>query len=190
MTTIVEELSNMHLFRNSSPTDIRAVLEHCTAEMYRSGDVICQQGAVAENAMVLVRGTLEVFIKTQNSTRMVGVIHPGEIFGERGLLQLNGIRNATVKATTDSLCLGLTSKTARKVSGNPVMVALNHQLLISMARRIRSTNVAMQKLWKETEDVDLDATAPTYVIPEPQPSKNGMFGIFRVFGWFKNLFAF
>ena len=186
MTTIVQELSNMHLFRSSSLADIRGVLDHCSAEFFHSGDIICQQGAIAENAMILVRGSLGVYIKSQLSVRKVGEIHPGEIFGERGLIQINGIRNATVKATSDSMCLGLTPRSARKVSSNPVMVALNHQLLISMARRLRSTNLAMQKIWKECTETDLDATAPTYVHPQDLASSKLKFGTWR---WFLSLFT-
>ena len=39
----------------------------------------------------------------------------------------------------------------RDASSNAAMVALEQHLIATMARRIRSTNLAIQKAWKEIE---------------------------------------
>ena len=54
-------------------------------------------------------------------------------------------------ANKPSTCLILTPEFMRKVADNTAMVALERHLIATMARRIRATNLAIQKLWKESE---------------------------------------
>ena len=53
-------------------------------------------------------------------------------------------------ANKASTCLVLTPKLMRDVADNQAMVALERHLIATMARRIRATNLAIQKAWKES----------------------------------------
>ena len=148
---IVEKLQKMHLFRNVRVDDLERLVEACEIARYAIAQSICNQGDQATNALILIDGKLEVSIRTENTVRHVGEIFPGEIFGEQGLFHTKGIRSATVMANKPSTCLILTPEFMRKVADNTAMVALERHLIATMARRIRATNLAIQKAWKESE---------------------------------------
>ena len=148
---IVEKLQKMHLFRNVRVDDLERLVESCEIIRYSIAQSICNQGDQATNALILIDGKLEVSIRTENTVRHVGEIFPGEIFGEQGLFHTKGIRSATVMANKPSTCLVLTPEFMRKVADNTAMVALERHLIATMARRIRATNLAIQKAWKESE---------------------------------------
>lgn len=151
MSIIIDHLSNMHLFRSVNRQDLSRLVRLCEPKKYQVGQTVFVQDSEAQNAMLLISGKLEVSVRTQNTIRHVGEIHPGEIFGEQGLFHSNGKRNATVIANKNSVCLTITPKIMRDASNNAAMVALEQHLIATMARRIRSTNLAIQKSWKEIE---------------------------------------
>ena len=119
--------------------------------------------------MVLLSGKLDVSVQTDTSTRHVGSIHPGEIFGEQGLFHSNGIRNATVKAAKPSICLQLTPRIMQTHSTNLAMVALEQHLIATMARRIRSTNLEIQKAWVD-ENKAKTQTKPNETTTQEEPA--------------------
>jgi CRP-like cAMP-binding protein len=149
-STIAENLSKMHLFRQVPNADLENLVTACEVLNYGMTEVICNQGDQASNALILVSGRLEVSVRTENSVRHVGEIFPGEIFGETGLFHSKGTRSATVMANRPSTCLVLTPRLMRDVADNQAMVALERHLIATMARRIRATNLAIQKAWKES----------------------------------------
>lgn len=151
MSLIIDHLSNMHLFRAVNRRELTNLVRLCEPKKYQVGQTVFVQDSDAQNAMLLISGKLEVSVRTQNTIRHVGEIHPGEIFGEQGLFHSNGTRNATVIANKNSVCLTITPKVMRDASSNAAMVALEQHLIATMARRIRSTNLAIQKAWKEIE---------------------------------------
>lgn len=151
MSVIIDHLSNMHLFRSVSRKELVNLVRLCEPKKYQVGQTLFAQDTEAHNAMLLISGKLEVSVRTESSIRHVGEIYPGEIFGEQGLFHSNGTRNATVIANKNSICLTITPKVMRDASSNAAMVALEQHLIATMARRIRSTNLAIQKAWKEIE---------------------------------------
>jgi CRP-like cAMP-binding protein len=151
MSVIIDHLSNMHLFRSVSRKELVNLVRLCEPKKYQVGQTLFAQDTEAHNAMLLISGKLEVSVRTESSIRHVGEIYPGEIFGEQGLFHSNGKRNATVIANKNSICLTITPKIMRDASSNAAMVALEQHLIATMARRIRSTNLAIQKAWKEIE---------------------------------------
>ena len=147
--SIYETLSKMRMFKNVPESEIRDLIDQCEPSFYAMGSIVCNQGDPATNAMLLLEGKLDVSVRAESHTRSVGSIHPGEIFGEQGLFHSKGIRNATVLASRPSQCLQLTPKIMKTHANNKAMVALEQHLIATMARRIRSTNLQIQKAWKE-----------------------------------------
>ena len=151
MSDIIQALSKMHIFRSIASHDLQRLIDQCDTQNYQRGQVICKQGDQAQNALILVSGRLEVSVQTGSSIRHVGEVHPGEIFGEQGLFHSNGTRNATVIANRDSICLVLTPRIMRISADSSASVALEKHLIATMARRIRATNLVIQKSWKEAQ---------------------------------------
>jgi len=153
-------LSKMRMFKEVPTDEIKDLMAQCEASSYGMGAVVCQQGEAATHAMLLLEGKLDVSVRAENQTRLVGSIHPGEIFGEQGLFHNKGTRSATVLASKPSKCLKLTPKIMRTYSNNKAMVALERHLIATMARRIRSTNMQIQKAWKEENKPTTKTDAP------------------------------
>jgi CRP-like cAMP-binding protein len=151
MLNIVDQLQELHLFRNVERKDLEKLVMLCQVINFPVGQTIYAQGSDAKDAMILLSGRLEVSVRTPISHRHLGDIHPGEIFGEQGLFHSDGSRNATVIANQDSFCLLVTSTLMRETWNNQAIVALEKHLIATMARRIRNTNRAILKVWKDSE---------------------------------------
>jgi len=150
-SSIENSLSQMHLFRNVSSSNLKEFIGLCESKFFPTGAFVCRQGAAATHALILVQGKLEVSVRSDADIKHIGEVHSGEIFGEQGLFHTSSTRSANVMANQDSICLILTPKIMRQSSGNPAIVALESHLIATMARRIRATNLTIQKAWKEAQ---------------------------------------
>ena len=66
-----------------------------------------------------------------------------------------------VKAEQESMCLLVTPELMRETWNNQAIVALEQFLIATMARRIRSTNLEIQKIWKTEEKEAEEPSADT-----------------------------
>ena len=156
-------LAKLKVFEGVPLKDLDDLLRITAPKRYPVGSVIFRQGQPASGAALLLRGRLDVSVTAEGGgAHCVGQVHPGEIAGEQGLFISQGVRNATVTAMEESLCLTLTLRLLQDGRGNTAVVALERRLIASLARRVRSTNLAIQKAWKE-ELQARQAAAP----PEP-----------------------
>lgn len=147
-------LSKMHVFRDVPP---RALSELCILAppvQFPIGATVFEQHSASDVALLLIEGKLDVEVTSRGQRRQVGQVHPGEIVGEQALFSRGGERSATVRAGTASSCLLLSPEVLEQASTNPAVIAIERQLLATMARRIRSTNQEIQKIWKETGSLD------------------------------------
>jgi CRP-like cAMP-binding protein len=115
--------------------------------------MVFEQGMTADVALLLIEGKLSVEVQSTGQPRPLGQVHPGEIVGEQALFSRGGERSATVRARQPSSCLLLSPEVLEKASTNPAVIALERQLLATLARRIRGTNQQIQKVWKETSEL-------------------------------------
>ena len=148
-------LSQMHVFRD---VPNRALNELCILAppvQFPIGATIFDQGNKADVALLLINGKLDVEVASKGQRRQVGQVHPGEIVGEQALFSRGGQRSATVRAGTACSCLLLSVDVLDKASTNPAIIAIERQLLATLARRIRGTNQEIQKVWKETSDLEV-----------------------------------
>ncbi|MFT4976793.1 MAG: CRP-like cAMP-binding protein [Myxococcota bacterium] len=155
----IEKLSSLPLFRSVSQDDLTDLLRRAPAQRHPVGAVLFEQGEPAEDAVLLVDGLLEVSVQTAQQNRHVGLIRPGEVAGEQGLFVRGGARNASVMVNQPSLSLRLTPGLLHAGRNNSAVVAIEQQLIATLARRVRSTNLAIQKAWKEESRLRT-ATAP------------------------------
>lgn len=135
----------------------RAVSELCILAPqveFRVGVTVFEQGAEADVALLLIDGKLDVEVVSGGVGRPVGQVLPGEIVGEQALFSRGGRRSANVRAAQNSRALLISWDLLDKAAGNPAMVAIERHLLGTLARRIRRTNQAIQKIWKETGNLE------------------------------------
>jgi len=173
LSAVVKQLQTLHLFRNVSQKDLSSLTQRCQVLEFRPRQIIFAQNAPADHAMILVSGKLDVCIMTGSTERHLGTILPGEIFGEQGLFHSGGTRSAMVRANKDSICLLVTPELMRETWNNEAIVALEQFLIATMARRIRNTNLEIQKIWKSEEK---DNPAENTKQEEQTESSGGLLG--------------
>lgn len=123
--------------------------------------VVMTQGEFASQAMLVVTGKFVAVVGQGKEEKQVGAIMPGEIVGETALFSEEGYRSATVKAAQHSSYLMLDASSLDSAVNNPAVILLEINMLSTMARRIRSTNNAIQSICQ--------GAGP---IPSSAPSRN------------------
>ena len=95
-----------------------------------AGDRVLKQGGVARNMFVVLDGTLEV----RAGDRIVGVLSPGDVFGEMAFL-LDRPRAFDVDAATDGVrVLSLSEGALRKMIAEDAVVAA--KLLLNVSKML------------------------------------------------------
>ena len=161
--TIVKKLASLSIFCDIPEQDIQRFANQCTTIQYDADTCVCTQGEQADGAVLLIEGSLVVTLHTATQNRIVGMIGPGEIFGEQGLFYSQETRSATVTAKEDSVGIVLTPQLMREQAASPVMVALECHLIMSLSKRIRNTNTQFQEAWQR----DTNTAKDTFVVAPP-----------------------
>ncbi|MCF8527242.1 MAG: Crp/Fnr family transcriptional regulator [Candidatus Nanopelagicales bacterium] len=108
------------------------------------GEVLFQEGQIGDHMYVIVEGKVKLGqTSTDGRESLLGVLGPGEMFGELSLFD-PGVRTSTATALTDTTVLLMGHDQLKPwLSGRPEVAAA---LLQALARRIRRTNDAMADL--------------------------------------------
>jgi len=176
-TTLGEQvaaLSQMYLFRSVPPQYLKAFVKQVKLRRYEEGQQVFLQGDPADRAMLVVEGRLVSVV----GDKPVGEIRVGEVVGETALFVRGGHRNATVCAREPTRCLVITRELLARSANNPAVVAIEQHLLGSLARRIRSTNLNIQRVWKDHADDEASAASDDAAAPAPtlRDRLRGLFG--------------
>ncbi len=146
-------LASMFVFKGVPKRSLHELCILAPPVQFPLGATVFEQGKVADVALILIEGRLEVEVESRGQYRQVGQVHPGEIVGEQALFSRGGERSATVRAAIASTLLLLSPEMMERASGNPAMIAIEQQLLATLARRLRRTNQETQKIWKEAGSI-------------------------------------
>ena len=110
-------------------------------KLFRKGEVIFSRNQIGENAFIVERGTVGVFLKDANG-KIKNVVERGEgaIIGEMALIDA-GIRTASVKALTDCHLIEITKTDFESRLGrSDTLVQLVMQVLLSRYRNLLEKN--------------------------------------------------
>ena len=162
--------SGVELFRQLGREDLSLLLRSATKSVFAAGEVVYEQSAEGHSMYVVIQGQFEVYRAHEGRRVRLGLIGPGEHFGEIALI-VNRTRSASVCALTEGLALRLTKES---VFGHPQIAA---QLLRNMARMlaVRLTDaddeiiLHRSKAQQAAEVVE----APAEQAP---PARNGVWG--------------
>ncbi len=76
-------LNIIPLFSNLSSAQLQSIGAHAAMRVYEKGDVIVQQGEVAQSLHVLVAGQVKVYMRNEeNREVIINTLSAGEFFGE------------------------------------------------------------------------------------------------------------
>lgn len=106
----VVALQTVDVFAGLTRRDLREVSRLMTEVRIPAGQVLCEQGAHAQEVFVVLDGTVEV----SRAERSVGVVGAGGIIGEMALVD-GGPRTATTTARSEVTALALSRSEFRQL---------------------------------------------------------------------------
>ena len=128
----IEALRRVPLFADLSQRETRQIARLFKERNFSAGDPIIKEGSGGAAFFVIQSGEADVIIRGKKR----GSLKPGEFFGEIALID-DGPRMATIMASTDMVCYGLTYWDFRPVvEANGV---IGWKLLQQMAKMLRAT---------------------------------------------------
>jgi CRP/FNR family transcriptional regulator, cyclic AMP receptor protein len=86
------------LFRELDDAEAAAIEAIAARKLYKKNEVVVREGEEANAAYVVVHGRLKVTIAAAEKDAALGLMGPGDVFGELALLTPEARRTATVKA--------------------------------------------------------------------------------------------
>ena len=104
MADVDETLARVPLFSGVKPKELKKLGKRMTERTFNEGDAITREGESGIGFFVIEDGNATVSI----GGNIVRTLGPGEHFGEVALID-SGPRSATVVATTDLRCRGMSA---------------------------------------------------------------------------------
>jgi CRP-like cAMP-binding protein len=104
MADVEESLARVPLFAGVKPKDLKRLEKRMTERSFNEGDEITTEGESGVGFFVIEHGNATVSV----GGNIVRTLGPGEHFGEVALID-SGPRSATVVATTDLRCRGMSA---------------------------------------------------------------------------------
>lgn len=100
----IDDLKKVPLLSGLSQRDLRSLGKRFREHRFPAGAEVTVEGKGGVGFFVIVSGAAKVTVKG----RTTGKLGPGDHFGEIALID-NGPRSATITATEDMTCLGITT---------------------------------------------------------------------------------
>ena len=126
----IDVLKKVPLFSDLERRELESIADSMRERRFASGATVTAEGAGGVGFFVVESGTADVSVEGEPR----GSIGPGDYFGEIALLT-GSDRTATIVATSDMLCYGMTAWDFRPlVEGNS---GLAWKLLTAMAAKLR-----------------------------------------------------
>jgi CRP/FNR family cyclic AMP-dependent transcriptional regulator len=123
-------LKKVPLFADLDKRELEQVAGSLRERRFSAGDTVTQEGAGGAGFFIVESGEAEVTVDGQPR----GMIGPGDYFGEIALLT-GSDRTATIKATSDLHCYGMTPWDFRPLVESNSNIAW--KLLTAMAEKLR-----------------------------------------------------
>jgi len=180
-----EVLAQTEFFADATREELTTVLEAASEHTLIRGDMLFKEGEKPDSLYVLLSGRVAVAIANpiDNRETMVGLMTPGDLFGEMGMLD-GGVRSASARALEPSTVLAIPYEGVLAMfNNNPALLWGVTRLL---AGRLRETNEAL------ADSVFLDVTGRTakrlleladgrdsFLLPVTQEELAGMVGASR-----------
>ena len=114
---------------------------HAHAQRYSDGDLILKQGAIGDEMFVIESGTVRVFRTIGDAETLLGVLRPGEIFGELALFDYKP-RSASARAVGETVVRVVSRDEFSALKCDPVI----RELLKALGRRLRAADDAFERL--------------------------------------------
>src|SRR5437763_10287081 len=98
-------LEHVPLFQGRQHSDLQRIARSFKERRFSAGDTVAAEGAGGVGFFVIGEGTASVDVHGDQR----GQLGPGDYFGEIALIDEKARRTATITATSDLTCYGLTA---------------------------------------------------------------------------------
>jgi CRP-like cAMP-binding protein len=136
-----------------------------------AGEHAARQGETADAALLLLGGRAKASLQPGN--RDLGELWPGEIVGAEALFGRAAELPVDVVALVDTNALRLRPDDIEALHGNAALAALQRHLMSVLARRLRTVDLDMRRIWMEEAAKAAAARRPH---KEPEPDEPGLLG--------------
>ncbi len=147
-TTDVELLAELSLFALAPRAELLELAESAWWVDFAQGEVVYTRGDEGNSSLLLVEGRMQAKVGRADATPHSSDIWPAEILGEAALFGEQALRSATVVAMTDCRAIELTRPYLEQLSGTEVLAILQRHLILTLSRRLRTTDLAIRKAWQ------------------------------------------
>jgi len=131
----VEVLRRVPLFADLDKPEVEQIARLFKERRFPAGETVVKEGSGGAAFFVIESGVAAITVRGQDK----GMLHPGDYFGEIALID-EGARAATITASSDLVCYGLTLWEFRPlVESN---AAIRWKLLQALARLVRTAQRA------------------------------------------------
>jgi CRP/FNR family cyclic AMP-dependent transcriptional regulator len=129
-------LSNISLFAELAPDDLRLINEHGVIRNYPKNSILINEGDSSDSLYVILEGRVKVYVADESGKELLlNIQGPGEYFGELALLDAEPRSASIMTLEPVRLCVVSKSDFQRCIEDNP-RIAM--ELLRSLAGRVRT----------------------------------------------------
>jgi CRP-like cAMP-binding protein len=151
--------------------DIDALMAAGEVVLIPAGEHAARQGDTAEAALLLLTGRAKASL--QPGDRDLGELWPGEIVGAEALFGRAAELPVDVVSLVDTTALRLRPDDIEALHGNAALAALQRHLMSVLARRLRTVDLDMRRIWMQE---DAAAAASKRPKKKPEPDDPGLLG--------------
>ncbi len=125
-----------------SAEDAALLAQHLVPRALSAGEVPLRAGGSARGLVGVQSGAVEVRLDLEGQRFTVDHFGPGALFGELGFFDPDHVRAADVVATAEcaSLILPFSAYAAMVSAGEPLVVAIEEQVLAQLGARMAATS--------------------------------------------------
>lgn len=136
------DLARCSLFSEATSSEIDPLLERLTSELVPAGTTIVRQGEPGDRFYLIRRGRVEVVAHNEAGVQVsLGILGPGDYFGELALLDPAARRSATVRTLEDAALWSLDRAGFQELLAQRLQLA--SRLTATAGQRLSSTRLRL-----------------------------------------------
>ena len=142
----VDELRQFERFAPYSNEELELLISLCEVVVTEKGDLIIMKGDLSDSLFIVLSGQVRARIKVSGYETSLGLMNPGELFGEVAMLSQTA-RSADVVAESTARLLRVTSENFQQLMTDhpPLAAKMLYNMSRLLASRLAERNVDLQK---------------------------------------------
>ncbi len=132
-------ISGVPLFATIPPDELAELATELQQVTYPAGTILMREGERGDGVYIVLAGTFDIIKELgSDDERLFGRRGAGEIVGEMGLLNQDGLRTASARAASDAQVIRLTRVDFERLLGRYPTIA--YEMLRMLSIRLRDSN--------------------------------------------------